>query len=149
MKYFTSKSRMFLLIGSYIGVFGMLAALGYYAMDKTGMVMHAVRVKQDFATDLTYQDLPRMTVTLHGDSSGMHVRLDLSLEVAKKDVRVIDGYQPRMLDRLNGFFGSVDPERLRQTRFMPWLHQEMLKQVNSVGSPAPVRDVVVRQMLIM
>jgi hypothetical protein len=54
-----------------------------------------------------------------------------------------------MVDKLNTFFISIDPDKIQETMYMPWLHVEMLKQINSVGSPVPVHDVLLRQMLIM
>jgi len=98
---------------------------------------------------LTYYDLPRMTVVLNSGNKGPHVRLDISLEVAKKDLPLVEGYQPHMIEKLNNFFVTVDPERMQQAMYMPWLHTEMLKQINSVGATAPVHDVFFRQMLIM
>jgi hypothetical protein len=71
------------------------------------------------------------------------------LEIAKKDLPVVEGFQPHMVDKLNTFFISIDPDKIQETMYMPWLHVEMLKQINSVGSPVPVHDVLLRQMLIM
>ncbi len=146
----TPKTRLYAFVAAYISVFTVLAVIGYYLADEVGLVhRHQALQTQKFATDLAYYDLPRMNIGLNDDRGATHIRIDLSLEVAKKDMPVIQGYEPRITDRLGTFLSTVTPEHIKQVQYLPWLHQQMLKQINAAGSPAPVHDVLLRQMVIM
>jgi hypothetical protein len=62
MNMFTSKYRMYYFLSAYVGVFAVLAILGYYMIERSGLVRVHNAPVQTFSTDLTYYDLPRMTV---------------------------------------------------------------------------------------
>jgi hypothetical protein len=146
-----SRPRLYSFVAAYIGVLSALAIIGYYLADEVGLVHHRAPLTQKFATDLAYYDLPRMMIGLNGNGEhgATHVRIDLSLEIAKKDVPILEGYQPRITDKVSDFLATISPDRMQEMQYMPWLHKEILKQVNASGSPAPVHDVILRQMLIM
>jgi flagellar basal body-associated protein FliL len=141
---------------SYTAVLLVLAGFGCYAAQRAGMLpselqttMQATPGKALFTTEMSYYDLPRMTVAMAEGPDAAHVRLDISLEIANKDKIVVEGYQPRMTDTLNHFLSTLRPEQLQRPNVLPWLREELLKQVNSVGSPAPVHDLTFRQFVIM
>jgi hypothetical protein len=120
---------------------------GYYLSYQSTAAHRHDAVTHNFTTDLTYYDMPRMTILLGGGAQ-TQVRLDLSLEVAKKDVAVVEGFQPRIADRLNGLFLHINPDDFRSSTDLPWLRQQMLSQVNN-ATPVPIHDLLLRQMVIM
>ena len=140
------------LVASYAMVVTLLAGFGLYAADKAGMLPTIQKVVPGhalFATDMAYYDLPHMTVAMAAGSAASHVRLDISLEIASKDVMIVEGFQPRMTDTLNRYLSHLRPDQIARPNAMPWLREELLKQVNSVGSPVPIHDLTFRQFVIM
>jgi flagellar basal body-associated protein FliL len=151
------KIRFYNFVTAYMTLFGMLAALGYYALENANFFSTPeANASHGFHSDLAYYDLPRMTIAVGsggepggGGAIAPRVRIDIALEVAIKDVRVIDGYQPRITDRLTTFLSHLTPDQIEQPGSMPWLHEQMLKQVNSAASPVPVHDLMFRQLVVM
>jgi len=143
------KNRMiFVYIGSAL-FFAALAAFGYFAVDTDGHFRRPAPMNQQFTTDMTYYDLPRMTLAVGQGKDETHVRIDITLEVAKKDLPILEGYQPQITDRLNVFFIALHPEQIRRFSTLPWLRGEMLQQVNNLSMPFPVHDLMLRQMIVM
>lgn len=149
MEFFSSKYKTYHFVALYVGVFVALAALGYYVANRYSLaaVQPPPEASRAFATDLTYYDMPRMTITVGGGD--VHMRVDVALEVAKKDVSVVEGYQPRMTAKLSSYLSTISPERMQEAKLLPWLRAEMLAQVNSVGMPVPIHDLLFRQLVVM
>ena len=137
---------------SYTMVVTVLLVLGFYAAGRAGIIPTELKHTAghpSFATEMTYYDIPRMTVAMSSGGGGAHLRLDISLEVANKDRDVVEGYQPRITDKLNKYISTLRPDQLERPNAMPWLREELLKQINSVGSPVPIHDLMFRQFVIM
>jgi len=148
MKNNSSKYGAYHFLVLYVGVFVSLAALGYYVANKYSVTgVQPTPSARTFATDLTYYDMPRMTISV--GSGSVHMRVDVALEVAKKDVSIVEGYQPRMTAKLNSYLSTLSPERMQEAKLLPWLRAEMLAQVNSVGIPVPIHDLLFRQLVVM
>ena len=135
----------------YVGcvcVFLLLATCGVYIADQTGVISRKSTLPPEEVSSVAYINLPRMTVSL-GANGAVLASVDISLEVSSKDVLKLMGYQPRYCDRLNGFLLSVRPEQLQNLASTPWMRQEMLYQINSVGAPARVHDLFLTNLVIM
>jgi flagellar basal body-associated protein FliL len=98
---------------------------------------------------MAYIDLPRINLQVGDANNEVHMRLEISLEVAKKDLPIMQGYQPQITDRLNFFLAHMRPEQLRQPQNIPELRAAMLRLVNDMGAPVPVHDLMLRQMIVM
>ena len=149
MKFRSAKHRMRFYLVAYICVFAVLAVLGRYTALRIGFIKPPATEIQTFSTDLTYFDMPRMTVAVNGSQGTTKIRLDLSLEVSKKDMRYVERFQPRMTDRLTSYFEHADPILLTSVKSMPLLRADILRQINAVGMPVPVHDLLFREMVIM
>ena len=130
-----------------------LAVAGYLIGDHYGFSRAKMNAHNgtNFASDVSFYDLPRMNLTLSsldGGKSGK-VRIDMSLEISKKDLERMHDYQPRMCDRLVTFIRQQDIETLRNPRNQKVFHEELLQEANKVTSPIPIIDVVLRQMVFM
>ena len=148
MKSQTTKNSILRVYIIGVAIFVALAVCGYYMADRIGLIKHPVPVAHGFISDMAYLDLPRMTVSLGGAGS-VHVRVDIALEVARKDIPTLEGFQPRITDKLNAFFSKVQLDEIEEPASMPFLRQEMLRQINSVTAPIPVHDLMLRQLVIM
>ncbi|MDD3029193.1 MAG: flagellar basal body-associated FliL family protein [Alphaproteobacteria bacterium] len=131
-----------------------LLSAGYFFADRA---LHASAPQEDvgiqseaqktFISDMTYVDLPRLTVSFGGGLS--NVQLDIALEVARDDIPVLEKYVPQIVDRFNAFFPHVPFENVREARFVFSLRQDLLRQVRSIGMPIPVHDLMLHKLLIL
>jgi flagellar basal body-associated protein FliL len=133
-------------------IFIILAAVGYFLADRWGMIPARTSSAPSsqatgFVTDWAYVDLPRMTVSL-GNSAATHMQVDISLEVAPKDVMVLEGYLPQIMDRFNLFLPHVKVDELSRPIGMYSLHKNMLRQVNNMGMPVSVHDLMLQNVVI-
>jgi flagellar basal body-associated protein FliL len=100
--------------------------------------------------DLAYLHLPRISVAVGSvGASSSHIKMDIALEVAAKDIAVLQGYEPRITDKINQFLGGLTAEEIERPSTTPWLRAEVLKQANTAGSPVPVTGIVFRSLVIM
>jgi flagellar basal body-associated protein FliL len=160
---------LYLYIGS-LAFFLSLASVGGYWMGKEGGYLHPSRTapsasspssseegspsssasspNAEVLSDMAYVDLPRMTVSV-GNGSFRQARVDISLEIARKDIPALQGYMPQIVDKLNTFFPQVKFEGLDDPHTMYVLHKDLLWQLNSLDLPVPVRDLVFRKLIVM
>ena len=145
-------SRLRFFIIAYIAVFMTLAACGYIVIDHKRMVQQESDslMAHKVVTDLAYYDLPRITVSVNtsGDMPP-RLRADISLEVARKDMHSVAGYEPRITERLSDLLASIRPEDLESSKSVPALRAEMLRAINGAGAPVPVHDLLFRELVIM
>jgi flagellar basal body-associated protein FliL len=141
------------VVGYILGL-GFLAFLGYAVGDFTAEMQQAKHqaliTNPNFATDVSFVDLPRMNLTIASaaGSSG-RIRIDMTLEVEKKNLARFEDYQPIITDHLISFVRQMDAEDMHKPNAAPTLRKELLKEVNRVAFPVPVLDVVFRQFLVM
>jgi len=148
-KSFSRRYRIPLFVVFYAGVFAALALLSYFVAIRSTAPQHIVSAKPyTFATDFTYIDLPRMAVSVSGNNNMVHMQIDIALEVAKKDAPILDGYKPRLVDRLNRFFSKLRPSQVTSPDSLPWLRGELLKQVNDADLPVSVHAVWLQRFIV-
>ena len=145
-----TKHRILYFYLAYITLFAILGVCSYVMADKVGLIGHPETPSTSprlFVSDMTYFDLPRMDVAM--GAGGPQMKIQIALEVSNKDIPMLEGYQPRITDRLNGFFSRLSPDEVVQPGYLPFLRQEMLRQINQTGVPVPVHGLVLRQMVVM
>ena len=150
---FLRINRFRFFIVAYIAVFMTLAGCGYIVINQKRMVRQQgdALMTHEVVTDLAYYDLPRITVSVgtNGDHLPPRLRADISLEVARKDMHSVAGYQPRITEKLSDLLASIRPEDLESSLSVPQLRAEMLRAVNRAGAPVPVHDLLFRELVIM
>lgn len=151
-----NASNKHLILGfvlAYAIVFAGLAAVGYHYMPKSG---EGLRVSKKLVpvviSDLSYIDLPPVIVAVNAKEESRispKVRVDLALEVARKDREIVEGYQPYITERVGRMLRGLSPEEIAASRNMTWIRAEMLDAVNNAGAPAPVHAVIFRRFVLM
>jgi flagellar basal body-associated protein FliL len=136
-------------IGSVV-LFLALAGVGAYFADRAGLLSASSPASTARASkaDRANVSLPRMTVSF-GSGPGKRMQINVSLEVERKDVSVVEGYLPQIVDRLNVFFPKVKMEEVGKPRAMFLLHKDMLWQINNIGMPFVVHDLMIQNLVIM
>ncbi len=152
---------MALFLLAYVGAFLGLAYLGiqYGGTDGMKKMMHSGSKAPDrvvttsgglFGTELEVYDLPRMTVDVTGGSGGhKRVRMDISLEVAKKDLPRIEGYKPRITDHIISYMQHKNMDNVSAPSYLRDLHDGLKHVVTVAGQPVAIHDVVLRQFVVM
>jgi flagellar basal body-associated protein FliL len=103
-----------------------------------------------FQTDITYIDLPRITVALSSNSGhGNNIHMDISLEVETKYATNIEGYRSRIKDRLIDYMRSLNYDDLIRPKSTLWLKPELLNIVNTASDPLPIKDVIFREFIVL
>jgi flagellar basal body-associated protein FliL len=156
MKHNAEKSRLQLLYIASMAILLALAAFGAFWVGEKELTPIAPPAPNktepnkaaNIITDKAYLSLPRMTVSL-GKGGTMQVRMDISLEVAPEDIIVLEGYVPQIVDKLNAYFPKVKFEELDQPHAMFLFHKNMLWQINNLGMPVTVRDLTLKNMILM
>jgi len=142
------KNRFLHFYAASVGLFLILALVGFFFADKwMPLARPPPAAKSNPLEELAYVRLPRMSISL-GNEGFMQMRMNISLEVESKDVPILEGYIPQIVDRLNAYFPHVNFDELDRPHAMFLLHKNMLWQVNSVDMPIIVHDLMLQNMVI-
>jgi flagellar basal body-associated protein FliL len=128
-----------------------LAFVGYKLGGYTVEIEHqAVATKNTYASDVAYLSLPRMTMSITSvDGQAGRLRMDISLEVEKKNMLQLEGVAPVISDRIISYVRKLDVDDMRSTNAVTKLRMDLLREVNSASFPFPVVDIVFRQFLVL
>lgn len=149
------KSKLF--IGGYVVSLVLIALMGYGVASQiwgshttTKPEKPAAKLDEKyFASDLALYDLPSIDVTLpnnHGQTT--HLRLDISLEVSKKDLDRLEGFKPRLTNRIMNYMQGQKLETIKTADALLGLHSQLLREVG-ITQPVPVHEVVFRQFMLL
>jgi flagellar basal body-associated protein FliL len=139
------------LVLSYVIVLVVLAAIGYLAEDyHMRFLQQKTLIAEDAPTALVFLDLPKMDVTLSSPAGAPErVKVALSLQVMRKNLLQLEGYQPRITDRIIVFLRQQDVEKIRQPAASSWLRKSLLSEANdAANNQVPITDVVFRQFVV-
>lgn len=150
----SSENRIFAFYLGSIALFLGLGLIGIYYISLKDVPAAATSHSEDAASPsgavapagMAFVDLPRVTTSLGGVTQ---VHIDISLEVATGDVSAVEGFVPQIMDRLNVFFPKANVESLNQPTAMTLFRKDALYQVNSIGIPVTVHDLLFRAFIIM
>ena len=149
MKSFSHTLRGSAFVLLYTAIFSAFAVLSYFAAYKDIFPHPAPASKTyRFETDFAYVDLPRLSASLSSSSDTVHVQIDVTLEIAKKNASTLNIYKPRLTEKLNMFFSGLHPNQVLSSRSVPWLREELLKQVNNADLPVPIHAVWVQRFIV-
>lgn len=141
------------LVIGYVTALALLACMGYIAGDYTARINQksaSPSTNQHFASDVGFVELPRMNMSISSSAGDAgRVRIDMSLEVEKKNLARFEDYQPIITEHLNNYVRNLDIEEIRSPNAVPKLRKELLKEVNTMSFPVPVLDIIFRQFVIM
>ncbi len=143
-----AENKFFYLYAGCMAGFVALAALGYLLVlfQDVSLKEKETAFRRTVVSDIAYIDMPRIQVSV--GSGGAQMAIDLSLEVMEKDMRVLQGYQPQIADRLNIYFSKISPEQLGTPLRRDALRRDLLIEVNKTHAPFPIRNLHFRQVIV-
>lgn len=144
------KSRMLAVYAVIVFGFIALGACGHFVLSDAHVGNNRQDNDQQYAaTDKTFYQLPSIMVDVNDDDRTSHVQFDVSLEIPRKDRRVLIGFQPRIIDSLNVYLSRSNADELKHQDTLARMRREMLRQVNDVGAPVIVSDLIFQEIIVM
>jgi len=97
-----------------------------------------------------FYDLDEMLVNLNtGGRKSSFLKIRVSLELSKADdVPRIESVMPRVIDNFQTYLRELRIDDLKGSAGMYRLREELLRRVNAASSPAVVKDVLFKEMLV-
>jgi flagellar basal body-associated protein FliL len=141
-----------LFVVAYVLMPVLLAWIGYLAFNydstNTDKVVETSAYTSSPSGIMAFYDLPQVSLSL---SSGAGLtgtfKLDISLEVMRKDLgRVVD-YEPRIIDRIVSYMHRQSVEDLHQPDSAKQLRVGLEQEINRGAIPIHIASVYVRTMV--
>ena len=136
---------------AYVFSFTALAAVGYAVGDYSfrSAVVKPVVSSAVIEGDTAFYDLPNVNLTMSAGGDSNLVRIDMSLEVQKRDMARLDSYAPRISDQIVRYLRKQDIEELRQSGREHQLKDQLLEQTNKASYPVQIMDIVFRRFVVL
>jgi flagellar FliL protein len=95
-------------------------------------------------------DVPDIIVNIQtADSTPAYLKLSVSLELEKIEAKAaIEPVLPRIIDQFQTYLRELRVEDLRGSAGVMRLKEELLRRVNLAVAPTPVRDVLLKEMIV-
>lgn len=95
-------------------------------------------------------DVPDIVVNIQtADSTPAYLKLSVSLELDSVEARTaIEPVMPRVVDQFQTYLRELRVEDVRGSMGVMRLKEELLRRVNLAAAPTPVRDVLLKEMIV-
>jgi flagellar FliL protein len=99
---------------------------------------------------VAYYDMPDLVVNIQsGDGSPAYLKLSVSLElISMTEKSGIQVLMPRIVDQFQGYLRELRVDDLRGSAGIIRLKEELLRRINVAAAPYPVRDVLLKEMIV-
>ncbi len=100
--------------------------------------------------EAAFLDIPDIIVNIQTpDTTAAYLKLSVSLELDKmEDKAAIEPVMPRIIDQFQGYLRELRVEDIRGSAGVMRLKEELLRRVNLAAAPTPVRDVLLKEMIV-
>ena len=98
----------------------------------------------------TFFDMPDIIVNIQTpDGAPAYLKLAVSLEIEQPDAHaLIEPVMPRVIDQFQTYLRELRVEDIRGSAGVMRLKEELLRRVNFALAPLPVRDVLLKEMIV-
>jgi flagellar FliL protein len=95
-------------------------------------------------------DIPDIIVNIQTpDSTPAYLKLSVALELEKAEAKAaIEPVLPRITDQFQTYLRELRVEDIRGSAGVMRLKEELLRRVNLAAAPTPVRDVLLKEMIV-
>jgi flagellar protein FliL len=95
-------------------------------------------------------DVPDIVVNIQtADSTPAYLKLSVSLELDSAEAKIaIEPVMPRVVDQFQTYLRELRVEDVRGSMGVMRLKEELLRRVNLAAAPTPVRDVLLKEMIV-
>ncbi|CUH79126.1 flagellar basal body-associated protein FliL [Tropicibacter naphthalenivorans] len=98
--------------------------------------------------DVSFVEVPQLTVSLGPKSQARHLRFRASLEVPRKYASEVESILPRVQDVLNSYLRALEPRDIEAPGALVRLRGQMLRRVKLVAGEGRVRDLLVLEFVL-
>jgi flagellar FliL protein len=97
-----------------------------------------------------FYDVPDIIVNIQGaDSTPAYLKLAVALELDNAEARAaIEPVMPRVIDQFQTYLRELRVDDVRGSMGVMRLKEELLRRVNLAAAPTPVRDVLLKEMIV-
>jgi flagellar FliL protein len=102
------------------------------------------------AEQAAFFDVPDIIVNIQTpDSTPAYLKLSVALELEKVESKAaIEPVLPRVIDQFQTYLRELRVEDVRGSTGVMRLKEELLRRVNLAVAPTPVRDVLLKEMIV-
>ncbi|MDD3287865.1 MAG: flagellar basal body-associated FliL family protein [Alphaproteobacteria bacterium] len=75
------------------------------------------------------------------------VKMELSIAVESKDAEKLEGYLPRIIDRIQTCLSHTTVEEISSNHSLDFMKKYILKEVNKVSGPVKIQDLYFRKLI--
>jgi flagellar FliL protein len=102
------------------------------------------------APQVAYYDMPDIVVNIQSaDGSPAYLKLAVALELDSADEKPgIQTLMPRVVDQFQGYLRELRVDDLHGSAGVERLKEELLRRINVAAAPFPVRDVLLKEMIV-
>ena len=102
------------------------------------------------AEQAAFFDVPDIIVNIQTpDSTPAYLKLSVALELEKVEAKAaIEPVLPRVIDQFQTYLRELRVEDVRGSTGVMRLKEELLRRVNLAVAPTPVRDVLLKEMIV-
>jgi flagellar FliL protein len=111
---------------------------------------HGVAASELPPEHAAFFDVPDIIVNIQtADSSPAYLKLAVSLELDSPEARAaIEPVMPRVVDQFQTYLRELRVDDVRGSMGVMRLKEELLRRVNLAAAPTPVRDVLLKEMIV-
>jgi flagellar FliL protein len=102
------------------------------------------------APQVAYYDMPDIVVNIQSaDGSPAYLKLSVALELDNSEEKPgLQALMPRVVDQFQGYLRELRVDDLHGSAGVVRLKEELLRRINVAAAPFPVRDVLLKEMII-
>jgi flagellar FliL protein len=149
-------NRKMLLIGGGALLLLMAAGGGGYffffsgSSASTGAQASDAPTEPIVAPQVAFFDVPDIVVNIQtADGSAAYLKLSASLELARADEKAgLEALKPRIVDQFQAYLRELRVDDLKGSAGVLRLKEELLRRVNVAAAPFPVKDVLLKEMIV-
>ena len=99
---------------------------------------------------VVFYDMPDIVVNIQSnDPTPAYLKLSVALELAAPEEKAgIQALMPRIIDQFQSYLRELRIDDLRGSAGVMRVKEELLRRVNVAAAPYPVRDVLLKEMIV-
>jgi flagellar FliL protein len=100
--------------------------------------------------NVAFYDMPDIVVNIQSaDGTPAYLKISVALELAAADEKAgIQALMPRVVDQFQGYLRELRVDDLHGSAGVLRLKEELLRRINVAAAPYPVRDVLLKEMIV-
>lgn len=135
--------RMIAFVLIYFSVLALVGTIGYVVGQK-----QLYAIVSEHARARAILEMPKMQFAMEGlNVQSGKVKMDMSLQVAPRDMEKLKLFLPRIKDRIITVLNHTNIEQLTDKISLRMVHDELLQQANQASGPVVIKDILIKNLV--